>query len=112
MTYPAPTAEHVAFYRDHGWLVVEDAFHHADLDELGRRCERIIEEKETLANDWAWDAKESKDQRSFRIVQGSPAKVWPEIADQPYRRWLTSFGSTLMDIEMEFWYDQFLAKPP
>ena len=112
MSYPSPTPEEIAFYGEHGWLVVENAIPHHDLDELARRCERIIEEKETLANDWAWDARESKDQRSFRIVQGSPTKVWPEIADQAFRKWLTGFGSALMNTEMEFWYDQFLAKPP
>ena len=112
MTYPIATLEQIELYREHGWLVVENAIPDADLDELARRCERIIEEKETLANDWAWDAKESKDQRSFRIVQGSPAKVWPQIAEQQFRKWLTAFGSALMNLEMEFWYDQFLAKPP
>ncbi len=112
MTYPAATPAQVDFYREHGWLVVEDAIPRADLGELARCCERIIDEKETLANDWAWDAKESKEQRSFRIVQGSPAKVWPQIADQEFRNWLTRFGSALMGFEMEFWYDQFLAKPP
>ena len=112
MTYPAATRAHIDFYNEHGWLVVEDAIPHGDLDPLAQRCERIIDEKETLANDWAWDAKESKDQRSFRIVQGSPTKVWPEIAKQPFRKWFTEFGSALMGLEMEFWYDQFLAKPP
>ncbi len=112
MSYPAPTRAQMDFYNEHGWLVVEDAIPHAALDELALHCERIINEKETLANDWAWDAKESREQRSFRIVQGSPRKVWPEIAEQPFRKWLTDFGSALMGFEMEFWYDQFLAKPP
>ena len=112
MSYPDATTRQIEFYREHGWLVVEDAMPQADLGELALRCERLIEEKETLANDWAWDAKESKDQRSFRIVQGSPAKVWPEIGEQEFRKWLTRFGSALMNLEMEFWYDQFLAKPP
>ena len=59
MTYPIATLEQIEFYREHGWLAVELAIPHADLDELARRCESIIDEKETLANDWAWDAKES-----------------------------------------------------
>ena len=112
MTYPTATRAHIDFYNEHGWLVVEDAIPHADLEQLAQHCERIIDEKETLANDWAWDARESKDQRSFRIVQGSPTKVWPEIANQPFRKWFTEFGSALIGLEMEFWYDQFLAKPP
>jgi phytanoyl-CoA hydroxylase len=112
MAYPSPTPEQIDFFGRHGWLVVENAIAHADLDELDSRCERIIDEKETLANDWAWDARESKEQRSFRIIQGSPTKMWPEIAQQAYRKWLTGFASALMNLELEFWYDQFLAKPP
>lgn len=111
MSYPRPTREHLDFFNTHGWIVVEDAIPQADLDELERRCERIIDEKERLAYDWAWDEKESKDERSFRIVQGSPTLVWPEIAEQAYRKWLVETGSVLMNLKLEFWYDQFLAKP-
>ena len=38
--------------------------------------------------------------------------MWKEIADQRYRHWLVAFGSALMKRKLEFWYDQFLAKPP
>ena len=111
MTYPDPTPQQLEYFSEHGWLVVADSIAQRDLDELERHCERIIDEKETLAYDWAWDAKESKAKRSFRIVQGSPTKVWDDIAGQPYRHWLVRFGSALMHLPMEFWYDQFLAKP-
>lgn len=112
MNYPQASPEHVEFFKRHGWLVIEDAIAQHDLDELERRCERIIDEKETLAYDWAWDAQETKAQRSFRIVQGSPTKLWPEIGDQAFRKWLVAYGSALMRVELEFWYDQYLAKPP
>ena len=112
MSYPAPTAEQIAFFDEHGYLVVQDAIPQADLDELETRCERLIEEKDRLANDWAWDAKESLENRSFRIIQSSPSFVWREIAQAAYRQWLVMFGSALMHQELQFWYDQFLAKPP
>jgi phytanoyl-CoA hydroxylase len=112
MTYPRPTAEQVAFFDDHGWIIVEDAIPQADLDQLERYCDRILENKERYAYDWAWDANEPRDQRSFRIVQSSPSLVWAEIDDAPYRKWLVEFGSGLMNMRLEFWYDQFLAKPP
>lgn len=112
MNYPAATPEAIEFFREHGWLVVEDAIPQGDLDAIERGCERLITEKEKLAYDWAWDAKETKAGRSFRIVQGTPAKVWPEIADQGFRKWLAEYGSALMGLDLEFWYDQFLAKPP
>ena len=112
MSYPVPTADQIAFFDEHGYLVVRDAIPQADLDELETRCERLIEEKDRLANDWAWDAKESLENRSFRIIQSSPSFVWREIATTAYRQWLVMFGSALMHQQLQFWYDQFLAKPP
>src|SRR5438477_7822322 len=112
MAYPTPSEDHIASFREHGWLVVEDAIPQGDLDELDRHCERILENKEKLAYDWAWDAKEKREDRSFRIVQSSPSFIWKEIREAAYRKWLLAFGSTLMNLKLEFWYDQFLAKPP
>lgn len=112
MSYPTATPEQIAFYREHGWIVVEDAIPQADLDVLEERCNRILDEKDKLAFDWAWSAEEARENRSFRIVQGSPSVVWKEIAEQDYRRWLGAFASALTGMKLEFWYDQFLAKPP
>ena len=112
MPYPDATPEQIGFFREHGYLVVGDAIPQADLDQLEGHCDTLIDEKERLANDWAWDAKESRDKRSFRIVQSSPALVWKDIGEQAYRHWLVSFASQLMGMELEFWYDQFLGKPP
>ncbi len=112
MSYPAATADQVASFREHGWLVVQDAIPQADLDELERQCDVILKEKDRLANDWAWSKGEALADRSFRIVQSSPSFVWKEIRDQPYRHWLIAFGQALMGFDLAFWYDQFLAKPP
>jgi phytanoyl-CoA hydroxylase len=112
MTYPTATPQQVAFYREHGWLVVEDAIPQDALDLLEERCEKIIREKERFAFDWAWDAKEKKEERSFKIIQSSPSLVWDTIAEQPYRNWLTAFSEALMDMKMELFLDMLLAKPP
>lgn len=112
MPYPDATPGQIGFFREHGYLVVGDAIPQADLDPLEGHCNTLIDEKERLANDWAWDAKESRDQRPFRTVQPSPALVWKDIGEQAHRRWLVSFASQLMGMELEFWYDQFLGKPP
>ena len=112
MTFPAATPEQVAFYREHGWLVVEDAIPQADLDLLELRCQKIMDQPERFAFDWAWDATEDRDKRSFRIIQSSPSIVWDTIAEQPYRKWVTAFCESLMDMKMELFLDQFLAKPP
>jgi phytanoyl-CoA hydroxylase len=112
MTYPQASADQIAFFEAHGFVVVADAIPSADLDELERRCERLLDERERLANDWAWDEAESLEERSFRIVQSSPSFVWRDIARARYRLWLTAFAEGLMRRPLEFWYDQFLAKPP
>jgi len=112
MPFPAPSNEQIAFFAEHGWIVVKDAIPQADLDLLESKCESILTDKERLAFDWAWDENEDRENRSFRIVQSWPSLVWKEIADQPYRKWLVDFGSALMQKPMAFWYDQFLAKPP
>jgi phytanoyl-CoA hydroxylase len=112
MSYPDASPEQTAFFAAHGWLVVEDAIPQADLDELETRSERLIAEKERFANDWAWDAKESKEERSFKIIQSSPSFIWREIAQTAYRQWLGRFAEALMGMKLDFWYDQYLAKPP
>lgn len=110
--YPDADAAQIGFFREHGYLVVRQALPPPALDELESYCDILIAQKNELANDWAWSQGESRENRSFRIVQSSPSKVWADIADQPYRRWLERFSSQLMALDMAFWYDQFLGKPP
>ncbi|HEY1753287.1 MAG TPA: phytanoyl-CoA dioxygenase family protein [Caulobacteraceae bacterium] len=112
MHFPDASPDQIAFFREHGWLVVEDAIPQADLDRLEAECEVLIAKKDKLANDWAWSDKEDLKDRSFRIIQSSPSIVWKDIQDQPYRKWLIRFGDQLMGMELSYWYDQFLAKPP
>ncbi|HEY1447960.1 MAG TPA: phytanoyl-CoA dioxygenase family protein [Caulobacteraceae bacterium] len=112
MSYPIASAAQIDFFHAHGWLVVEGAIPGADLDQLEAHCDSILERKESLANDWAWDENEPLENRSFRIVQSSPSFVWKDIRDQAYRKWLLAFGAALTGLTLEFWYDQFLAKPP
>ena len=78
MPYPTATREQIEFYREHGYLVVEGAIDPEDLTELSERCQTIIENKETMAFDWAWDKSQSKDERDFKILQSSPTVFWPE----------------------------------
>lgn len=112
MPYREPIAEDVAFFEQHGWLVVEDAIELEDLKLVSANLEVILQKKHKLAYDWAWEKGASREERAFKIVQGSPTFVWPAIAETRFRRWMISFGSALMNTEVEFWYDQFLAKPP
>jgi phytanoyl-CoA hydroxylase len=112
MAYPAATGDDVAFFVEHGWIVVEDAVDPADLHDLEAHCDTIIEQKELMAFDWAWEKGKERDQRDFRILQSSPTLFWPELNQAPFRFWATEFASALMGRPLEFWYDQFLAKPP
>ncbi len=112
MPYPAASPEHLEFFREHGWLVVRDAVPLPDLDELDLRCAKILAHKERFAFDWAWEKDVPREQRAFKLVQGSPSLAWPGIAESPLRKWALAFASDLMSHPIEFWYDQYLAKPP
>jgi ectoine hydroxylase-related dioxygenase (phytanoyl-CoA dioxygenase family) len=110
--YPRAEESQIAAFEKHGWLVVEDAIEPADLAELEARCQVILDKKDKLAFDWAWEKGKSQAEREFKIVQGSPTMVWPDIASARFRRWALAFGASLLRRDVEFWYDQFLAKPP
>jgi phytanoyl-CoA hydroxylase len=110
--YPNASEREIAFFQEHGWLVVEEAIDPAEIAEVGTRCQKILENKHKFAFDWAWEKGKQRNEREFKIVQGSPTRAWPEISQTRFRRWMISFASALMNGELEFWYDQFLAKPP
>ncbi len=113
MPYPSATPEQIASFAEHGYLVVQNGVDVADLSDLQARCETIIEQKDKLALDWAWEKGTSLAEREFAILQSSPTLIWPhQFAAAPFRLWAVSFASSLMGRPVEFWYDQFLAKPP
>jgi phytanoyl-CoA hydroxylase len=110
--YRSATTEDVKFFAEHGWIVVADVIDPDDLVRLEQRCDEILANKETMAYDWAWEKGDAPGERKFRIVQGSPSWDSDEFDDAPFRTWAVEFASTLMGFPIEFWYDQFLAKPP
>ena len=112
MAYPKATPQQVAFFAEHGYIVVEDAIDPDDLQVLIEHCSEILAKKETMAYDWAWEKGTPREQREFKIVQASPTRYWPEINDSPFRKWAIEFAGALLGKPLEFWYDQFLAKPP
>ena len=113
MPYPAATAADVEFFEAHGYLVVEDAVDPGDLAHLIDRCQEIVDDPGRYAFDWAWEKGKSREEREFKIVQASPTMWWPaEFASAPFRTWAVEFAGALMRRPLEFWYDQFLAKPP
>ncbi|MDA1077217.1 MAG: phytanoyl-CoA dioxygenase family protein [Proteobacteria bacterium] len=112
MAYPKATEKDIEFFGEHGWIVVEDAIDPSDLGPLIEHCEEILEKKETMAFDWAWQKGTPREARAFKIVQASPTRYWPEINESPFRAWAIDFGGALLGQKLEFWYDQFLAKPP
>jgi ectoine hydroxylase-related dioxygenase (phytanoyl-CoA dioxygenase family) len=112
MAYPEATPEQVRFFQEHGWIVVEDAIDPSDIKVLHERCLEIIERRDEIAFDWAWEKGTDKEKRPFKILQSSPTLIWPEFNDAIFRKWAVQFGSALLGKDVEFWYDQFLGKPP
>ena len=84
MPYPQATDRDVEFFREHGYLVVEDAIDPADLEVLAARCDEILANKEKLAFDWAWEKGTPREGRAFKIVQSSPTRLWPELKRKPF----------------------------
>jgi phytanoyl-CoA hydroxylase len=113
MPYPiASPAEIERFWRD-GYLVVREAIEPRDLDRLQAICDDLLENREKVAFDWAWEAGTDREHRAFKIVQTSPSLFHKdELAAQRFRIWSGEFASALFGQPVEFWYDQFLAKPP
>jgi hypothetical protein len=113
MTYPPASEAQIEAFRRDGYLVVQGAVLPADLDRLQAICDRLLEEKERMAFDWAWEAGDDRAHRKFKIVQTSPSLLSKtELAGERFRVWATEFASALLGKPVEFWYDQFLAKPP
>ena len=112
MPYREATNADITFFQEHGWIVVEDAVDLNELAEVETRCQVILEKKHMLAFDWAWEKGKDRSEREFKIVQSSASMVWPEIRHTRFRPWMVAFASALLQREVEFWYDQFLAKPP
>ena len=78
-----------------------------------RSARQILDHKESMAFDWAWEEGTHRDQREFKIVQSSPSIFWQgRFDDAPFRTWAVEFATALMGMDLQFWYDQFLAKPP
>lgn len=110
--YPKATDADIAFFEAHGWIAIENAIDPGDLATLEAHCEEILANKEKMAYDWAWEKDKPLDKREFKIVQASPTRYWPELNSARFRIWAIEFASALMRHPVEFWYDQFLAKPP
>ena len=113
MSYPTASPAHVDFFREHGWIVVKDAVEPADLATIEARCQEIIEKREHMAFDWAWEEGDA----TRRAGVQDPAVEPDDVLARAQRRrasarWAVEFGSALLGREVEFWYDQFLAKPP
>ncbi|MFI5315546.1 MAG: phytanoyl-CoA dioxygenase family protein [Myxococcota bacterium] len=113
MPYPKATAADLEkFWRD-GYLVVRAAIQPSDLDRLQAICDELLAQKEQIAFDWAWEKGTDREHRAFKIVQTSPSLLnKAELSTHQFRIWATEFASELLGRPVEFWYDQFLAKPP
>ena len=103
----------VAFFGEHGWIVVPTPSIPADLVDLEAKCQKIIDHKESMAFDWAWEEGKARDGARVQDPPVEPVDVLAaEFATAPFRLWAVEFASALMGRPLEFWYDQFLAKPP
>lgn len=112
MNYPSPNLADVRRFEADGFLVVEDAIDAEECAALVAMGEAIIRGPRDGANDWDWRHGEPLDSRAYRIVQCAVDQRFPWVAASRFRAWAARFGGALMGRDMEFWYEQFLGKPP
>lgn len=112
MHYPEPSAEQIRRFQADGFLVVEQAMAREDLALLADVSEEIIRRRYEWARDWDWRRGETLEGRAYRIVQSGVTKHFPWVEQARFRLWSAAFSAALMGQPMEFWYDQFLGKPP
>lgn len=113
MHYPLPSADDLARFAEEGFLVVQDAIDPQELDALTRMGQEMIERpRDEKTKDWDWRKGEALEQRVYRIVQSSVDRFYPWLTTSRFRVWAARFGGLLMNQDMEFWYEQFLGKPP
>lgn len=112
VSWPTASTEQIERFRREGFLVVRGAVDPASLGPLERAAARILANKERVAFDWAWEKDTPREQRRFRIVQSSPSLLGVDLSRERFRTWAAAFAASLLGAPVEFWYDQFLAKPP
>ena len=81
MAYPEASQDDIDFFSHHGWIIVRDAVDPDDIQTLREKCLEIIDRRDELAFDWAWEKGTDKEDRPFRILQSSPTLIWPEFND-------------------------------
>ena len=82
MPYPAATESDIAFFEEHGWIVVDDAIDPQTSVALERRCDEIIDQQGEMAFDWAWETDVRT--RGARVQDPAvqpDARHFPEFAD-------------------------------
>ena len=112
MNYPDAAPEHIRRFGQDGFLVVANAIDAEERKAFRELGQAMIRMPRDAINDWDWRRDEPLEQREFRIVQSGVDKFFPWVVESRFRNWAARFSAALMGREMEFWYEQFLGKPP
>lgn len=112
MHYPLPTAQDLERFAAEGFLVVTDVIDPDEGRAFLQMAQDLAQGPREGANDWDWRRGESLDKRVYRIVQSGVDRFFPWVTQSRFRAWAAAFGGALMRQDMEFWYEQFLGKPP
>lgn len=112
MYYPTATTPDVLRFEADGFLVVKDVIDAQEGAAFLQMGEQIVRRPPEGANDWDWRRGEALDQRAYRIVQSGVDRFYPWVVQSRFRAWAARFAAALMRQDIEFWYEQFLGKPP
>jgi phytanoyl-CoA hydroxylase len=112
MHYPLPTDQDIRRFESDGFLVVKNVIDPEEGQAFLHMAQQLAVGPPDGANDWDWRRGEALDKRVYRIVQSGVDRFYPWVTQSRFRSWAAAFGAALMRQEMEFWYEQFLGKPP
>lgn len=99
------------FQRD-GFIIFENVVNSDELKLLNNCCNKILDSPTTY-NIFDWARTDNRAEISkFKIIQVGATKYFPELLKLNLFHWMRLVSSLLMEQPIDFWFDQFLIKPP
>lgn len=99
------------FNRD-GFVIFENIVSNEDLIRLDNCIKKILSDPaEFNIYDWAQRKDEVK-LGKYKIIQVGASRYFPALLTSNIFQWIRMMSADLMQQEIDFWFDQFLIKPP
>ena len=111
MYYKLPTDKQIKSFQTQGFLILEDCLDPCDLDIIEQCCDEILALPEKFKSRLGPYKKKDQPQE-FNILQVAGSKYFPHLKNNRALNWVRAISCFFMSQEIDFWFDQFLIKPP